>query len=394
MRALRIVRRELDAQLDFLHSGTRAALWRGVSGLLKADQLWLTALGRGMPGDTVDKHRIKAADRLLGNKTLHGESIAICSALAHYLIRGIRQPCILVDWTGVGHHHHAITASLVFFGRSLPILSSVYPNDRKGSSGAETEFLQQLAEVIPSACTPIIITDAGFHEKWFKQVVDLGWDFIGRLRGTMHVCVDDDWLSLPELHRMAGKRSRDFGIVPMGRLRTKHHRLVLSSKRKSKGRKLLTLKGTDRLNTDSKRARSAAREPWVLATSLKCGAKKVVARYAFRTQTEECFRDHKAYRHGWSLNFVGSRTPQRIAVLMLLAALAVVVMHTIGIAAEHLKMHRGYQANTMRKRRVFSTFFLARLLVRDRRVSELDSTQLRRALASLRLTLRSVSAAA
>jgi hypothetical protein len=29
---------------------------------------------------------------------------------------------------------------------------------------------------------PIIVTDAGFKVPWFRQILKLGWDFVGRTR--------------------------------------------------------------------------------------------------------------------------------------------------------------------------------------------------------------------
>ena len=300
MRALQILAGELGDKLDFLHAKTHAAFWRGVEGVLSADQLWLTALGRGMPGSSTAKHRIKAADRLLGSAKLRRHFLAISRVLTHHLLAGLERPCISVDWTGVGPHHHALTASLAFRGRSLPLFTRIFPDTSKGSPKAQREFLQQLAQVVPTSCTPILITDAGFHLDWLEQVRDLEWDFVGRVRGTMHVRVKNAWMPLVAIHRMARTSSLDLGVVSMCKKRPQDYRVVVSSRRKSKGRKRLTSNGTPRQDTNAKCASKAAREPWVLATSLQCSPNKVVARYALRMQIEECFRDLKAHRHGWA----------------------------------------------------------------------------------------------
>jgi hypothetical protein len=41
-----------------VHLTRRAALWCAVTGLVGGSQLWLTALGRSLPGKTTDKQRI------------------------------------------------------------------------------------------------------------------------------------------------------------------------------------------------------------------------------------------------------------------------------------------------------------------------------------------------
>lgn len=394
MRALKILRQTLDSRLDFLHAKTRAALWRGVDGVMQAGQLWLTALGRGLPGRTTDKHRIKAADRLIGNIKLHPAMLAIYAALAAYLMKRIAHPCISIDWTGVGPRHYLLSASLSFEGRGLPIFSRIYPLSQKGSPKAAKEFLKQLKTVIPESCTPILITDAGFYHDWFDAVQSMGWDLIGRLRGTVFVQIHGAWRSLKTVHRMASRRAQSLGVVPTNRTNPRELRVVLSAQRKPKGRKNLTAKGTPRQSKSAKNASRSGREPWVLATTLSCSAKRIVALYAQRMQIEECFRDLKTHRFGWSLDQVRSRTLARIEVLLLLAALALVVMHYIGLAAERAGIRFHYQANTIRKRRTLSTFFLARLLMRDRHLVRLTSLDLRHAIATFEATLLEASALA
>ena len=110
--------------------------------------------------------------------------------------------------------------------------------------------------------------------------------------------------------------------------------------------------------------RKAALDPWLLATSMSEGdAASIVAIYARRMQIEETFRDAKNHRFGWSLGDVRLSTPQRTAVLLTLAALAIVVVTLIGMAAERRGAHRAYQANT-EKRRVLSFLVLAAAILR------------------------------
>ena len=80
-------------------------------------------------------------------------------------------------------------------------------------------------------------------------------------------------------------------------------------------------------------------------------------------QIEETFRDAKNHRFGWSLGDVRLSTPQRAAVLLTLAALAILVVTLIGMAAERRGAHRAYQANT-EKRRVLSFLVLAGAILR------------------------------
>jgi hypothetical protein len=391
MRASDILQEELREGGEFLHAKQWAALWRAVVGLLKGRQLWLTALGRSLPGECADKHRIKAIDRLAGSAAVQMAVPRLYAALAKFLLAGIRRPVILVDWTGGGPAFYILSAKLCFRGRALSICSRTFPIKRKCSPRAEREFLDVLANVIPGGCTPILVTDAGFHIEWFDEVQRRGWEFVGRVRGKLTVSFEQTWLPLGQLHALARNKPKDLGKLKLRRKNPCEYRLVLSAKRKLKGRKQLTLNGNPRQRTADHQLRKAAREPWLLATSLSDCARVVVEAYAMRMQIEQTFRDLKSHRYGWSFEDMRCRTPARVDVLLLVAALAAVAMHMVGLAAFERRLDYGLQANTERRRRVFSTFFLAKLIISQGIDSLLSTSLLRAALARLRHLVASVA---
>ena len=129
--------------------------------------------------------------------------------------------------------------------------------------------------------------------------------------------------------------------------------------------------------------RQSALDPWLLATSMSDGdAASIVALYARRMQIEETFRDAKNHRFGWSLGDVRLSTPQRTAVLLTLAALAILVVTLIGMAAEQRGAHRAYQANT-KKCRVLSFLVLATAILRRESLDLYSLADLLRSLASI-----------
>jgi hypothetical protein len=393
MRAARILQLQLRAGTKFFHAKRWSALWRAVAGLMNGGELWLTALGRSLPGGTSDKHRIKAADRLLGNAAVQLALPKLGAALATFLLRRIRRPVILIDWTGGGSSaFYILCASLRFRGRALPLWSRTFPIKRKCSPSAEREFLQQLVDLIPRNCRPILVSDAGFHLEWFEAVGDIGWDYVGRLRGRKKAIRKDTLVSLEELHALAGKRPKCLGDCLLRSKRNMKHRpfrLVLSAKPKLKGRQRLTTLGTKGRNTADRQRSTAAREPLLLVTSLTDQTRVIVDTYRTRMQIEETFRDLKNHRYGWSLEDVRCRTAARIDVLLLLAALAMVAMHMIGLAACQHRLERGLQANTERARPVFSSFFLAKLVVSRNLHASMPDKSFRAALAQIhRLTYR------
>jgi hypothetical protein len=310
-----------------------------------------------LPGLTTDKHRIKAVDRLLGNRALHREMDTFYRALALWLLKHIKTPVIAVDWTGAGAHHCELSAKLCSDGRALPLYSLVFPKHCCGSVHAHRRLLIGLANILPSDCTPVLVTDAGFHYSWFQEVASFGWHYIGRVRGRSAALLDGTWHPVQALYQRAGNRPKDLGEVMLPHKKPKPYRLVLSKRPKLKGRRRLTRRGTPgRCATDLKAAK-AAREPWLLTTSLKSNAKFVVQAYGLRMQIEEAFRDQKSYRNGWSMHLATTRSCERMAVLILIASLAKIVVQLVGRALAGT-VTRQFQANTVRDRRVFSFFFL------------------------------------
>jgi hypothetical protein len=387
MRASAILQARLREGTEVLHLKQWSALWRAVTGLLDGGQLWLTALGRALPGTTTDKHRIKAADRLLGSAAVHRAIPKLYAVLATFLLRRIRRPVILIDWTGGGSSaFHILSAGLRFHGRALPLWSRTFPTKRKCSPKAQLEFLQALLEVVPQHCRPILVTDAGFHTDWFDAVRRLGWDYVGRIRGRKKALRNNTLSSLEELHALAGKKPKSLGncmLRSRGDKNARPFRLVLSAKPKLKGRHRITTLGAKGRSTADRQRSTAAREPLLLVTSLTDSAKAVVAIYKGRMQIEETFRDLKSHRYGWSLEDMRCRVSARVDVLLLVAALAMVAMHLVGLAARRCKLDRGLQANTERKRHVFSTFFLAKLVIARRLHDKIADSCLRHALAQV-----------
>jgi hypothetical protein len=100
---------------------------------------------------------------------------------------------------------------------------------------------------------------------------------------------------------------------------------------------------------------------WFIAISLprtKCVGKKIVAIYRLRMQIEEEFRDIKSSLFGLGFEHHKSRCVQRIAILILIATLASILANIIGLAIFMVGLHRRYQANTVKTRRVLSFHYL------------------------------------
>lgn len=381
MRALEILHARLEARLGFVHASRWGSLWRVVIALIVGKKLWLTALGRALPSDALRKHAIKAVDRLLGNRLLYRERFAITAAVASLVVRDRSRPIVLVDTVEIQRRVIAVTAALAHAGRSFPIWSTKVRHYRLTPSESR-RFLRELSQVLPASSRPILVTDAGFETPWIREVEARGWDYVARVRGMVQVRHRATWTELSKIRALATRRAKNIGPVQLCKRSPVPRRMVLSKLPTPQHRQVITRTGPAR-GTNYRVYRANAYEPIVAVTSLSCCARAVIEIYALRMQIEESFRDLKNHRWGWSLRHCGSRSRQRIEVLLLVASIAALVQQLVGMAAEALGLHRSHQANTVR-RRVLSVFVLGGIILNDSRLRPPAPTSIARAIGTLR----------
>jgi len=365
VRALDILHKRLTDAMGFMHKARWNALWLIAIAAIEGERLWLTALGRARPGGARPKHAIKAVDRLLGNGAAHKERFAVYRAIAHLILRDGSHPIVLVDTVEVRAGWFALVASVPFRGRSFPICAHT-TRRVKPRRPALRQFLGHLKEIIPTGCRPIFVSDAGFESPWFNAVAERGWDYVGRIRNLTKLQMGGRWMEHSEIHRLATNRAKNLGTVEFPRSAPRPRRAVLSKEPEKKHRHRRNRSGRIGHQDHDHRYRDAAHEPWLLTTSLTARPSTVVAIFAQRMRIEETFRDVKNHRWGWSLRHCGSRTRERLDVLLLVATLGLFMQQLVGVAAENLRLHREHQANTERRRRVLSLFVLGGYVLRAR----------------------------
>jgi len=379
MRVAEMVRQLVGGCSAVVHAGRTAAVVKVVEGIVRGGRLSPATVGRNLPGSARPKHGIKCVDRLLGNSHMAKDRPFIFLALAHRLLGDCPRPIVLVDWTQVGGTHEALVAAVPIGGRALPIYVEVHPLQKLGNATVEKRFLRALKAVVPPECRCIVVSDAGFKGPFFQAVVKLGWDFVGRVRGTAKaISSDGQTMSKAEFYALASIVPKDFGTFGLFVAQRIPCKLVVVRNRRRPGPKPPPPR-----NKEERELRQAALDPWLLATSVSDGdAAYIVNLYAKRMQIEETFRDAKSHRFGWSLGGVRLSTPQRAAALLVLAALALTVVTLIGMTAERRGVHRAYQANTETKR-VLSFFALAVAILRRGDVEDLSPEDFRFAVASI-----------
>lgn len=366
MRVRSILRRLLGSRCDSIHAARLAVVHVVVEAMARLGRLSVTAVGRGMCGPVAPKHNIKRVDRLLSNRHLAREVPTFYGAVAATLLRGVPRPVVLIDWTQLTETVYALVAAVPIEGRAIPLYIEAHPIERNNSPAVEKAFLRALRGLLPRNARPIVVCDAGFRRPFYEAVLELGWDFVGRVRGRVLARRGERAFAPPELVAGASRRARDLGDFELATWREHQaagclllFRLVTVHRR---GRRRAHTGNPTAWN--KKKAARSAREPWLLATSLRdLAAKRVVSLYATRMSIEQTFRDAKNHRWGWALCDVRSASPRRLNVLMLLATLALVVVGLLGLSSARTGVDRKLQGNTTAHRAI-SIFVLGGMVLR------------------------------
>lgn len=355
-----------------MHAARRDALQSLVWSAIRTQTLTVTGLGRTLPGPAKEKHCIKRADRLLSNRHLQGECFEVYRALARSLIGAQRHPVLLIDWSDLDRvkRHQVLRVSLALAGRALTVYEEVHNRATAEKRATHKRLLQRLKRILPAHCQPVLVADAGFRTPWFRQVEAQGWYWVARIRHRhlMQWQAGGDWQPARALYVQATHRPRSLGAVRLTRNTPHRCRLVLY-RGPIRGRHRRNRQGQRAHHSNSEKHARAQREPWLLATNLPASrslAKKVVRLYRRRMQIEEAFRDLKSRRFGLGLEYHNTRNTGRLAVLLLIAALALLLLWLLGQAARTQGLERAYQANTVRNRQVLSVIYLGlRLCTRE-----------------------------
>ncbi|MDF2180428.1 IS4 family transposase [Aliiglaciecola sp. CAU 1673] len=366
MRDIAILHDLLTKQCPEIHAKRVDSLMLATASLLGGNQLSLTQLGRNITGPVSAKHNIKRMDRLLGNVGLHQQRSEIYRWHARLLCGANPMPIILVDWSDVREQLRLMTlrASVSVRGRSVILYERTFTFAQYNSPASHNAFLQELADVLPTGTCPLIVTDAGYRNTWFRQVEVMGWFWLGRIRGEVgfQPAGQSQWHSNKSLYPTAVSRAKHIGAVQLGRKRPIDCELHLY-KAKSKGRTDRRSSKAGRSHTAQRSYQTGSKEPWLLATNLPpayFSAKQVVNLYAKRMQIEESFRDLKSPQFGMGLRHCKSRCPKRLDILLLIALLATLVLWWIGLFALKVGWQRKFQANTVSNRPVLSVVRLGK----------------------------------
>ncbi len=159
---------------------------------------------------------------------------------ASFICSGNTMPIVLVDWSDIREQKRlmVLRASVALHGRSVTLYEKAFPLSEQCSKKAHDQFLADLASILPSNTTPLIVSDAGFKVPWYKSVEKLGWYWLSRVRGKVQYADlgAENWKPISNLHDMSSSHSKTLGYKRL----TKSNPIscqILLYKSRSKGRK-------------------------------------------------------------------------------------------------------------------------------------------------------------
>lgn len=353
MRAIAVLQKLLRRSIPSIHAKRLTVLTAVIGSALQGGRLTLSALGRALCGESSVRHRIKRVDRLLGNEHLIEERLLFYRLLCDLLIGGRSEPEVIVDWSDLKPDRslQLLRASVRVHGYALPIYEEVHPCSRQHSPTVHREFLLTLRMLLPEGCRPIMIADAGFRSTWFVQVERIGWHWVGRIRGrTLVETALGEWTRCTVVGANATAVPIAMGARRVVRARPVSCELYLYRKA-AQGRSRTNLDGARARRAQSQTCADREREPWLLAASHSLAdrsALDIVNLYRVRARIEQTFRTLKSHQFGFGFEDSQSRSSERIAVLLLIHALALLLAWIAGWAAERSGLRARLQSNADR----------------------------------------------
>ena len=371
MHSLTLLHKNFEAQLPKVHKVRLESLMTVCKSALMDSKLFLTSLGRGISNNNKESSNIQKVDRLLGNGILQSERERFYQVLISYVIKeGLESPWIHIDWLCINAttNLYVLRASLSMKGRSIVLYEECYSKKSENNHSVHKAFLNKLKTLLPSSLKPVIVTDAGFRGPWFAHILKLNWHFVGRLRNKNCVQLENESecvLSSSYFERATGvpKYLGQGLLTQEGKIPV--HLVVY--KGKAKGRHQVNKNKKKSNAGKSKTYSKANKEPWVLVSSIPLAKEKPVLItniYRQRMRIEQNIRDTKCPHYGLGLKKSLTRNPQRMNILLLIAAISTLAAWLAGLIIKLRNCAADFQAHSAKFTSVLSIVFLGRRAIK------------------------------
>ncbi len=264
-------------------------------GIFEARDVRLSRIAERVPLDIQEDNVAQRFRRWLKNEAVNERTIydpvafGLLGALRHTRLR------IQIDRTEINESLNVLMVSVYYRKRAIPLLWRVLTHKGSTTFQERNTVLAHLAELLPSGCTVLILGDREFGQvDMMRSIVQKGWDFTLRVKGTHFICVGCGlWVKLREFAPSAGS----------------HYFLtdVVLTKAQCYGPLHFALA----LDKDSS-------DPWFIATNL-VPTRRTLREYGRRFGCEEMFSDLKS--RGFHLDLSQLLAPERFSRLLLAVVL-------------------------------------------------------------------------
>ena len=366
MHVMELLHKTFEEKLPQVHKNRLKSLMVTCEAAISSNTLYLTGLGRSISNTNKESSNIQKVDRLLGNGHLQRERQSFYEVMASHVIQKNQSPWIHIDWACVNSttNLYILRASISMHGRCFVVYEECHPEEKYNNHAVHKAFLNQLKRLLPQHVKPIIVTDAGFRAPWFSYILSLGWDFVGRLRHKNLLCRNgtETWQLSSDYYEQATAKPIYMGSY----LLTKEGKVsvnIVLYKGKTKGRHLLTRDKKRSCDGMSERHSKAAKEPWLLVSSLnetKCNPILITNIYRQRMRIEENIRDTKCPHYGLGLKKSLTQSYQRMSILLLIAAIATFAAWLAGLFVKSIGKAADFQAQSAKFTSALSYVFLGR----------------------------------
>jgi len=322
---------------DDLHAKRVVSLSNAAVGVVVAGSLAVNTIGRGLAAANgrSDKHSIKQVDRLFSNRGI--EVWSLLEQWVPYAVTARKEIFVNLDWTDFdGDDQSMIVLSLqTKHGRATPVIwKTVVKSAMKDRrNDYEDEVLVRLRELVPADVRVTVVADRGFSDQKLYSFLagDLGFDFIIRCRGDVHVT-----------DIQGETRPASEWLGPGGRMRVLRDAKVTQDKHPVST--VVVVRDKD------------MKDIWCLvASNSQLPGSRIKRLYGKRFSCEETFRDIKDMRFGLGMKWTSISSPERRDRVMLVAVLAQALLTLLGEAGERAGLDRLLKTNT-RKTRTLSLF--------------------------------------
>jgi len=374
MQQIALLHKKFAKELPFIHKTRLNSLMSTCMTASTGNKLFLTGLGRNAVSKSKTSSNIEKVNRLLGNKHLYCERTAFYAAMAAQLIPKWMSPWIHIDWSCINSttNLYLLRASLSVKGRSIVLYEECHPKKKENNHAVHQQFLNNLGAMLPPCEPPIIVTDAGFRAPWFMAVRQMGWHFVGRLRNKNLILLEgtETWQLSASFFKQATGKPTHLGHARLTEKEQVPVHIVLY-KGKNKNRHKRNLNKKISASGKSKRYSKATKEPWVIVTSISQARDNpvhIVNIYRQRMRIEENFRDTKCSHYGQGLKHSLTRRPERMAILLLIAAIATWAAWIAGLITALTGKASDFQAHSAKFTQSLSVVYLGREAIKKKLV--------------------------